>query len=252
MSTKSLYDDYWKSGLHVSQEWSEERFTGVMGPLLKGRDVLDYGCGMGHAYQRLLASHCTYSGADVSSVALEDAASKGYPTYKISMESGTVGSESACFDGATCVEVFEHLQDPLAAAKELFRVLQPGGVLVATVPNFGYHPWRLMALLRAEVPSEPEDKRLNRHNGVHIRYFCTRTFKRLLSDAGFEKVQIGSFDDATIWDIFRGCGPLAKISDWARAHLPAPFHLRFLQDLMPSVFAYRLCAVAVKPGGKLN
>ena len=30
-------------------------------------------------------------------------------------------------------------------------------VLVATVPNFGYHAWRLLALLRAQVPSEPED-----------------------------------------------------------------------------------------------
>ncbi|MEX1048178.1 MAG: class I SAM-dependent methyltransferase [Akkermansiaceae bacterium] len=247
MSIDKLYDNYWKSGLHVSKEWDDKRFKRVMAPVLDAKSILDYGCGLGHAYQRKLAEGRSYSGADVSSTALDDVSKKGFQHFAIDSGNGMIGSEDEQFDGATSVEVFEHLMDPLAAAKELFRVLRPGGKLVATVPNFGYHPWRLMALLRAEVPTEPENRTVNRHNGVHIRYFCPRTLKRLLTDAGFTDVKIDSFDDATVWDVFRGMGPLSHISDFARRHFPTPFHLRYLQDIAPSVFAYRLRAVAAKP-----
>jgi 2-polyprenyl-3-methyl-5-hydroxy-6-metoxy-1,4-benzoquinol methylase len=246
MSIENLYDNYWKSGRHVSREWDDTRFRKVMAPILDSSSILDYGCGLGHAYQRKLAEGRTYAGADVSSYALEDALMKGFKAFAIDPASGTIECGNDQFEGVTCIEVFEHLMDPLAAAKELFRVIRPGGTLIATVPNFGYHTWRLMALLRAELPTEPENRMKNRHNGVHIRYFCPRTLTRLLTDAGFHEVKISSFDDATIWDIFRGMGPLSHISDFARTYLPGPFHLRFLQDVFPSVFAYRIRAVAKK------
>jgi SAM-dependent methyltransferase len=247
MQADKQYDSYWKSGKHPGEEWDQARFQKYMGEL-KGRDrVLDYGCGLGLNYQRNLAENTgSYTGADVSDFALEDARSKGFSTLKINSD-GSIAAEANSFDGATCVEVFEHLFDPLSAARELFRVLKPGGVLVATVPNFGYHAWRLMALLRARVPSEPENPAENRHNGVHIRYFGATTLKRLIQDAGFEFVALTSFDDSSIWDITRGLGPIAHVSDFARNNLPGIFHLRFLQDIWPGLFAYRIRVVARKP-----
>ena len=247
MQADKQYDSYWQSGKHPGEDWDQARFMKVMGCLKGAERVLDYGCGMGLNYQKNLAENTkSYVGADVSDYALADAQSKGFPTLKISPD-GSVTAESNSFDGATCIEVFEHLFDPLAAAKELFRVLKPGGVLVATVPNFGYHTWRLMALLRARVPSEPEDPAVNRHNGVHIRYFSTEMLRRLVRDAGFDCVQITSFDDSSIWDITRGMGPFCRISDFARGNLPGIFHLRFLQDIWPGLFAYRIRVVARKP-----
>lgn len=38
----------------------------------------------------------------------------------------------ACFDAVVCTEVFEHLWDPPAAAREMIRVLKPNGRLVLT------------------------------------------------------------------------------------------------------------------------
>ena len=241
-----FYDAYWKSGLHTGEEWSPAYFRKVMG-VFEGRgSVLDYGCGLGLNYQKALSAAIPrYLGADVSSVALDDLRQKGLEGTEIKGD-GSIDVEAGSFSAAVCSEVMEHLFDPLAAAKELYRVLEPGGVLVATVPNFGYHAWRLMALIRARVPSEPEDVKKNRFNGVHIRYFNASTFRRLFLDAGFREVEITAFDQGSVWDIFKGMSYLAHISNFARTHLPGPLHLRFLQDLMPSLFAYRIRAVARK------
>jgi SAM-dependent methyltransferase len=40
----------------------------------------------------------------------------------------------ASFDAVLCVEVLEHLPDPIRALRELTRLLRPGGVLIATAP----------------------------------------------------------------------------------------------------------------------
>jgi len=43
--------------------------------------------------------------------------------------------ESARFDAVTLNHVLEHLHDPIAALREAFRILKPGGLLSITTPN---------------------------------------------------------------------------------------------------------------------
>jgi SAM-dependent methyltransferase len=38
------------------------------------------------------------------------------------------------FDAIMCIEVFEHIPDPIAAIKEFSRLLRPGGYLIITAP----------------------------------------------------------------------------------------------------------------------
>lgn len=248
MNPQNFYDSYWNSGSHVCDEWDEKQFRQVLGPLIGAEKVLDYGCGLGFAYQkRLVGAVRNYIGADIASAALENARSKNLEATRIAPETGGLELPDNTFDGAVCVEVFEHLFDPLASAREIFRVMKPGGVFVATVPNFGYHAWRLLALLRAQVPSEPENKKLNRYNGVHIRYFSKFMFQHLLNDAGFVDVQIGSFDQSSIWDASLAAGHFGAIAQFAREKFPPSLRLSFLQEVWPNVFAIRLRAVARKP-----
>ncbi|HEX3856610.1 MAG TPA: class I SAM-dependent methyltransferase [Verrucomicrobiae bacterium] len=248
MDVEKFYEQYWTSGQHIAKEWNEKQFHKWLKPLIGLERVLDYGCGMGYSYQRRLVEAVKqYTGADVGATALATTQKKGLSALKIDPNEGTINATSDSFDGVVCSEVFEHLFEPLNAARELHRVLKPGGVLVLTVPNFGYHAWRLLALLRAQVPSEPEDKVGNRYHGVHIRFFSKLMLKRLLRDAGFVDIKVGSFGEASVWDVFNAAGHFGLIAKFAREKLPAPFHLRFLQDIWPNVFAERLHVVAYKP-----
>ncbi|MEM7682289.1 MAG: class I SAM-dependent methyltransferase [Planctomycetota bacterium] len=43
-------------------------------------------------------------------------------------------TEDASFDAVLCTEVLEHVPDPVAAIRELCRVLKPSGVLLITAP----------------------------------------------------------------------------------------------------------------------
>lgn len=45
-----------------------------------------------------------------------------------------IPSENSSFDAIMCIEVFEHLPEPLKAIKEFARLLKPGGCLILTAP----------------------------------------------------------------------------------------------------------------------
>ncbi|MEI6553261.1 MAG: methyltransferase domain-containing protein, partial [bacterium] len=42
--------------------------------------------------------------------------------------------ESNSFDAVMCIEVFEHIPDPISAIKEFTRIIKPGGHLIITAP----------------------------------------------------------------------------------------------------------------------
>lgn len=248
MSTNEFYDNYWKSGGHTGLTWSQEQFLQLLFPIIGKEKILDYGCGIGHKYRsQLMATSKEYFGADVSDVALDSVRSMGGTALKIDMQTSGIKAEPESFDGAVCSEVFEHLFDPLKAANEIYRVLQPGSPFIVTVPNFGYHTWRIQAFLRARVPDEPEDPVSNPFNGVHIRYFSAWSLARMLEMAGFRQITVDSYIRGSIWDIFRVMGPFSCITSFANTYLPDWLHGRILSDWCPGIFAERLRAVCIKP-----
>ncbi len=143
------------------------------------------------------------------------------------------------YDSAICLEVLEHVPDPFRAAQEIYRVLKPGGVLIATVPHL------------SRLHDVPYD--YYRYTKYGLQY--------LLAQAGFEVVELvergGIFSFlghqisnallSLTWSV-----PLLKdvvwyCNRWLITQLS--FELDKIFD-RPDIFALGYTVVAIKPDAK--
>jgi SAM-dependent methyltransferase len=113
-----------------------DRFLGRLDPPLPpGAHALDVGCGTG-ANGPVLAARAAFSvGIDASLVplGLHGTDQRGH-SARVRGDATTLPFPDASFDLVVALDVLEHLDDDAAAARELRRVLRPGGVLVIFVP----------------------------------------------------------------------------------------------------------------------
>lgn len=135
--------------------------------------------------------------------------------------------EPETFDAALLIGVLDRLAEPYRAARQLHRVLRPGGVLLVTAANDCYWRRRLDRVLPGE----------GRRSGPPSSYSPT-TLRRLLLDAGFNLVGVEGQGGGLVRDL-----PLA--ARFSRGHSSAPYRVaeRFLPTLLGSqvgAFAVRL------------
>jgi SAM-dependent methyltransferase len=109
---------------------------------LRGRDVLDYGCGEGaEAIEIAQAGARSVLGVDIRPKvlqrAIESAAKAGPPaSERCSFESRTRGT----WDAVISLDAFEHFAHPEQILGEMFQLLRPGGRVYASFGPTWYHP----------------------------------------------------------------------------------------------------------------
>jgi SAM-dependent methyltransferase len=111
-------------------------------PAVPGPEVLNAGAGAGSLTLRLASAGLRVTSVDASPelcawtrAALERELGPAASAHPVAVgDLQALDLPDAAFDGTTCGEVLEHLDDDRAGARELARVLRPGGLLVATVP----------------------------------------------------------------------------------------------------------------------
>ncbi len=97
----------------------------------EGKRALDVGCAYGFVVELLSGLGYEAVGIDISSYAVR----KGSVLGLIRADVESLPFKSGSFDLVTCFAVLEHLLRPDKALREVYRVLKPGGVVVATTPN---------------------------------------------------------------------------------------------------------------------
>lgn len=97
-----------------------------------GLTLLDAGGGTGRVAQSLREDFARIVVADISSGMLRQAHRKGFDCVRTMTESLPF---DAVFDRVLMVDAFHHVAAQRQTARELFRVLKPGGLLVIQEPD---------------------------------------------------------------------------------------------------------------------
>ncbi|MEU7831138.1 MULTISPECIES: methyltransferase domain-containing protein [unclassified Nonomuraea] len=156
-------------------------------PVGPGVRVLDLGCGGGrHAFEVLRR------GADVVAFDMDQSELDSVAAMFVAMDKagevppGAGGEtvqgtaldmpfEEGSFDRVIAAEVLEHIPDDMAAMREIFRVLKPGGTAAITVPSF--LPERICWALDEDYHTAP---------GGHVRIYTLAELSAKLKSTGFD------------------------------------------------------------------
>jgi len=222
-----FYGDYWRKRValgHILTEGTLARMriaSGLVDEVLppKGK-VLDIGCGEGvfAQFMKEKRKDAVLIGIDVAEEAVRLADQHYHLVRKGDVEDSLPEEvkNHAPYDVVVCLEVLEHLFNPLNALRRVVALLKGGGYVVASFPNFVHWRTRLRVLM-GQLPYgywllDPAE---------HPQIFNLTRFKKLLKEAGLH--------------ILRVKGIYSKRLRWVRI---LPFCV--------TVFAYQIVTLAKK------
>ena len=133
---KYLYKDLYE--LEDTHWWHKSKRANIVNLLqkfltIKNPKILDIGCGTGKNIEVFSKIGPTF-GVDKLPEAIEYCRKRGLNTATLGTAESTK-LKSNSFDIVTILDVLEHTDDG-KTLKEAYRVLQPGGLLIITVPAF--------------------------------------------------------------------------------------------------------------------
>jgi 2-polyprenyl-3-methyl-5-hydroxy-6-metoxy-1,4-benzoquinol methylase len=115
---------------------SEARIHEAAAELLRGRGargiVLDVGCGIGRFRDASRDFSTAYIGVDV---VRHPHLPQDVTFVRADLDRDPIPVDSASADIVAAIETIEHLENPHAFAREIARVVKPGGWVVVTTPN---------------------------------------------------------------------------------------------------------------------
>jgi ubiquinone/menaquinone biosynthesis C-methylase UbiE len=159
--------DLWNE--HVARYWFAARFV-------RGRRVLDLGCGSGYGADVLSREAREVLGIDIADDAI-DYARRHYQGANVRFEHAScleIPAPDGSFDLIVAFEIIEHLSDWRAFLGEVRRVLAPAGQFLVSTPNQLYY-----AEARAALGPNP----------FHVHEFEYSEFQREL-EAVFPRVAL--------------------------------------------------------------
>jgi SAM-dependent methyltransferase len=158
-------------------EYGQRRLGGGFGqmgswklvlPFLQNKKTLDIGCSDGLYLEQLSRDSM---GIEQLPNLVQAAKEKNLNVINMDVMSGLSIQKNNSFEAVLFSHVMEHLERPIDALKEIYRILAPGGTLVLGLPTEN-NIFRF--LLRHDY-----------FNGTHIYSFSIRNSKKLLEMNGF-------------------------------------------------------------------
>lgn len=184
---------------------------------------IDLGCGQGEFLERATEQGLRGLGLDYWP-ANAAAAGRSHRGGVVANLNQGLPFRDASLDGATLIEVIEHIVRAEALAAELARVIRPGGWLIVTTPNVVHWTYRWRALTGHPPKQE----------GYHFRFFTRGTLRGMLEQAGFRLRARASFGKQSLLSKLGRLAGRGGRYKW-RYGVPRP-----LESLLAQHFVWRL------------
>ena len=157
---------------------------------LKGKNVIDVGCGGGLLSEGMAAAGALVTGIDLSDKALGIARLHLYESgqvvdYRLISAEAMATEAPAGFDVVTCLEMLEHVPDPASTVAACASLVKPGGQVFLSTINRNAKAY-LVAVLGAEYLL----RLLPRGTHDYTRFLKPAELARLCRDAGLEVLEI--------------------------------------------------------------
>ena len=184
MNKKEFYEKRAERYINFDKQ-SYLRYLRALG-LIKvknGNQVLDIGCKHAYLCDILIERglHCNYYGIDISEKVINSVKDKN-GSFQVCDVMNALPFEKEQFDYVFCLELLEHVENPIFLLKEVHRILTRKGTLLLSVPN----PYNWMTILANIM-------KLSGREG-HIHSFTFRDLETLLKFTGFSiKARIGTY-----------------------------------------------------------
>lgn len=181
---------------------------------LDGKHLIEVGCGNGDFIQLFSGESLKISGIEHSGASVLAAQSKGLDVVEGFVDSAEYGVPNAPYDGFLSINFLEHQPDPCGMLAGIHRSLTPDGVGLITVPSFDH-------ILRYDAYYE--------FVRDHLLYFTETTLRRMLETNGFDVVEMGLFNEDTIYAYVRK-RPVVALSGLANNYMKLRSELNALID----------------------
>lgn len=185
LEAAEYYHDYYKGKPAAHDPITAKRYHVILDRFerlrLPGR-LLDVGCGAGHFLVVAESRGWRATGLEVSGSGVEILAElkreRGWGFEILGEDLLKADLPASSFTAVTLFEVLEHLADPVANLEKIHRLLEPGGLLYLTTPNFDSLPrYALGGRWRAITPE-------------HLCLFTPAALRRCLQASGFMPMRL--------------------------------------------------------------
>lgn len=167
--------------------------TYLLPAILKGleknrsvRRIFEIGCGTGDLANLLTRKGYNVLASDPSTSAIAIARFR-FPEQSFEEASAydDLSARFGSWDAVVSTEVIEHLYRPKIFAQTAFHLLASNGTLIMSTPYHGY--WKNLALA---LSGKMDDHFMALRDHGHIKFWSEKTITKLLSDAGFNSIEI--------------------------------------------------------------
>lgn len=150
------------------------------------RHVLSVGCGGGLTEAKLVEAGATVVGIERDPTAVAAARSRGLSVIEGDAAGTFAALDGERFDCLIYADVLEHLVDPVSVLNAHVPLLEPGGTVVISVPNFRYHAVARDLFLKGHV--------LYVDSGIfdrtHVRMTTRRMIEEWIGEVGLRRTRL--------------------------------------------------------------